>query len=258
MRRKGQDTPDFLLLASAANETVSSLARALEKDEIWLTRVLVGQKTCTAEEAAAIVELVGVDPEWASYLVSRPEIKPRRWADILDKFFDKVVLGVIALAITLLIQYQFNSFTLNRERAVAVSNFRSEFLLDRYAQARNNFVNLLTKLEQARRDYIQDPNSPTSLGRPSELQSLITQIDVEIGIIASAHPSTKNSAESLTRAMHTATSELLDRSIPEDFQHKVDMFRGSFFDFGGTCQQALVQTVETELEAVQKRTSLWR
>ena len=257
MQGKRDASPDFLLLAEAAGQTVSSLAEALEKDEIWVARVLAGQQTCTVGEAAIIAGRINVDPACACHLVSRPQPRSSKWREFFDTFFDRVILGAIALGVALLVQYQFNAFTLSRERAVAVSNFKSEFLLDRYAQTRTDIAALLVNLEQARSSIATDKNSPPSLAWPARLNGLVTEIEVDIGIIASAHPATRASSNALVESMHAATRDLVDRNVPERFPTLVEDLKARFFEFGEACQLALIDTVGDELDAVRARTTLW-
>ena len=246
--RKGD--PDFLLLAETAGESISTIADKLEKSEFWVARVLSRETRCTAAEAGRIAEILGTDPLHTSSLTARRD-RPR-WPlrVVKSRFFDRVVTGSVVLVVALVVEHAFGTFTLRRERALAVSNVNSQFLIDRYTQAKDDFVALLVQLESARQAIGEDVNAPEAKAAARGVQTLSNRLEVDIGVIASAHPSTESPAATFTEALRAVTVDLIDQRTPADYDDKVRQLMTRFFELGNACQKAMVQTVEAELQQV--------
>ncbi len=251
--------PDLLTLAETAGETISSIAAKLEKSEFWVARVLGCKTTCTPAEAGQIAEILGTDPLHTSGLTV-PQDPPRSRLSVVGlQVFDRVLIGALALFVALTVEHNFRTFTLKRERALAVSNVNSQFLIDRYTQAKTDFVALLVQLESARQVIAPDTiNTSQAQSAAKSLQSITNRLEVDINVIAAAHPRTKIPAAAFTKTLRLVTGNLIDlRPPPTNYDHNVSLLRTQFFDLSNASQQAMVQTVEAELLEVEDGRFLW-
>ena len=251
------DDPDFLMLAEAAGKSISSFADELQKSEFWVARVLGRKTNCTPSEARRIAEILGTDPVHTLSLTVR-QTRPRSPVVVVGvQVLDRVVIGALALFVALVVEHTFGSFTLKRERALAVSNVNSQFLLERYTQAKTDFVALLVQIESVRQANDEEVNTPEAYAAASNIQTLRNRLAVDIDFMATAHPHTKNSAATFTAALLDATDELVERRMPADYGGKVNLLRKRFFEFSNACQEAMVRTVETELREIEDGRFLW-
>ena len=243
--------PDFLMLAEGADESISSIAEKLGKSEFWVARVLGRETTCSPAEAGQIAEIIGTDPLHTSSLTVDRD-RPRSPVRIMGlRVFDKVVICVLTLFVALTVEHVFGTFTLKRERALAVSNVNSQFLIDRYTQAKNDFVALLLQLESARQAIDEDINAPEAKMAAKGVQTLRNRLEVDIKVISSAHPYAESSAKTFVQSLQAVTDDLIDRRIPTDYDEQLNLLRTRFFELSKACQEAMVQTVEEELQEVE-------
>lgn len=250
---------DYLLAVEAAGKTFADLAVELEQTEMWLARVLTGTASCTPAQAARIAELLGIDSERTASLVNleTPGPDPSPWKKLGEQLLDKVLIGAAALVVALIVQQQFATVTIGRERALAVSNVRSQFLIERYTQVRSGFAGLLAQLEDTRRLIDDDINSDEARRAAEAVGTMATRLEVDANVIASAHPDTTAAVEAFKTALRRATEDLAVRTLPADYESRLAAFRRQFFALGDACQAALVDTVEGELEQVEERRLLW-
>lgn len=249
--------PDLLLLAETAGETISSIADKLEKSEFWVARVLGRETTCSPIEAGHIAEIIGTDPLHTSHLTvnQNPPRSPLKTMGM--QILDKVVIGALALSVALVVEHNFGTLTLKRERALAVSNVNSQFLVDRYTQAKSDFVALLVQLELARQATTANVNAPAARSAGESVQVLRNQLEVDINIMAAVHPLTRARAVTFVETLRAATQALIDRRVPTDYDEKVSLLRTRFFEFSTACQQAMVEIVEAELQEVEDGRFRW-
>ena len=249
--------PDFLQIAQAADQGISTIARELGESEFWVARVLGRQVSCSPGQAARIATLLKLDPECASSLVVPTDPPQSTLAVVVRQVFDKVVIGGLALIVALTVQSEFATFALSRERALAVSTVSSQFLIDRYTQAKTDFVALLVQLESARRLIRDNMNTDQAKAAATGVETLRNRLEVDVNVIASAHPSTKTSVDQFAEALQGVTDALIDRRLSAGYEDRLSLFRTRFFELGSACQDAMVETVEEEWQKVDERRRLW-
>ena len=72
MLTRAQATEKILAAKQAKGLTFEAIAEAVGRHKVWVTAVLLGQATMSADEAHTAVRVLGLDPEVAEALQAMP------------------------------------------------------------------------------------------------------------------------------------------------------------------------------------------
>jgi hypothetical protein len=128
----------------AVNKPFSQIAQEMNRSETWLFDVFWCETDCTDKELDELAVILKVKPKYLSGLLKKKNTKKESY---LSKaawlIFDKVVIGLVVLLVALTVQWQYENFSLKREKALSVSNLKSDYVTGNYSKLQSSFITIL-------------------------------------------------------------------------------------------------------------------
>lgn len=132
-------------LIRETGKSTSEISSANGQSETWLFEVLSGKESCTAAQLEQLADILKVTPEYLKYLIKNTELNQESgFSKIMWLLLDKVVIGFVVLAIALGIQWHYEKYATQRDKAVAASNLQSDYFKKTFSTFQSSFVSLLS------------------------------------------------------------------------------------------------------------------
>lgn len=170
--------------------------------------------------------------------------------DVVLLLMDKVVLGILVLAIGFSIQQKLQEDERFRDHAHSVGKSRTDILVDQQSVLRGAILQYLTVLDSARaKGTLKDSKSAKMV-----LEDQVRKVEIASLHIAVLFPKFKESSRSLVRVLGESTTEVTSgkKLTSQEIEEYMDAIGQTFRDSLDVVQELTIGAMERDYRTVEE------
>jgi hypothetical protein len=235
----------ILEISCKVNKSLCQIAQEINRSEKWLLDLFMGDIDISDTELKSLAITLNTKPESLKILFNKRHSKEESFtAKAAWLIFDKVLIGAVVLFIALTVQWQYENFSLKREKALSVSNLKSDFVKGNYAQLQSSFISILTIGDELMANLAMgDNDSEKQLEKVARIIKLETEILLYVELLKTNIELAK-SGENLLTTITLFPNE-------ETFETRKSL-SNHFSNFSFEIQKLLISVSNNEVDSIIK------